>query len=58
MVGSGGALRHGGPARAAQVLGAVTTDHAGRWHVPDAAALAVDTDYVLCALGLLALVRA
>lgn len=55
VVGSGGVLRHGDAARAERVLGAVCTDHAGLWHVPDAAATAVDGDYVLCALGLLAL---
>lgn len=55
VVGSGGVLRHGGPARARAVLGAVTTDHGGLWHVPDSAALAVDVDYALCALGLLSL---
>ncbi len=55
LVGSGGVLRHGDDARAGRVLGAVLGDHAGMWHVPDAAATAVDASYVLCALGLLAL---
>lgn len=55
VVGSGGVLRHGDAARAERVLGAVCGDHAGMWHVPDAAATAVDRHYVLCALGLLAL---
>ena len=55
VVGSGGVLRHGDAARAERVLGAVCADHAGMWHVPDAAATAVDAGYVLCALGLLAL---
>ncbi|WP_340295491.1 glutamate mutase L, partial [Aquipuribacter hungaricus] len=55
LVGSGGVLRHGDAARAEAVLGAVLGDHAGMWHVPDAAATAVDASYVLCALGLLAL---
>ncbi len=55
VVGSGGVLRHGDAARAQRVLGAVVGDHAGMWHVPDAAATAVDREYVLCALGLLAL---
>lgn len=55
VVGSGGVLRHGGADRAQRVLGSVCADHAGMWHVPDAAATAVDRRYVLCALGLLAL---
>ncbi|MFC5379516.1 glutamate mutase L [Aquipuribacter nitratireducens] len=58
LVGSGGVLRHGDAARARAVLGAVLDDHAGAWHVPDAAVPVVDRDYVLCALGLLALARA
>ena len=57
LVGSGGVLRHGDAERAAAVLGAVLGDHAGMWHVPDAAATAVDRSYVLCALGLLGLTR-
>lgn len=55
VVGSGGVLRHGRAERARRVLGALCQDHAGMWHVPDAAAVAVDRSYVLCALGLLAL---
>ncbi|WP_380165925.1 glutamate mutase L [Jannaschia sp. R86511] len=55
VLGSGGVLRHGDAARAEHVLAGVCSDHAGMWHVPDAAAQAVDRDYVLCALGLLAL---
>ncbi|MGJ7442421.1 glutamate mutase L [Aquipuribacter sp. MA13-6] len=55
LVGSGGVLRHGDADRAGRVLGAVLSDHAGLWHVPDGAALAVDHHSVLCALGLLAL---
>ncbi len=57
-VGSGGVLRHGGAARAREVLAAVLADHAGRWHVPDDAVPVVDTGYALCALGLLALAPA
>jgi len=57
VIGAGGVLRHGDPERARRVLGAVCGDHAGMWHVPDAAATAVDTDHVLCVLGLLALAR-
>ena len=55
LVGSGGVLRHGDGARADRVLGAVLGDHAGMWHVPDAARAAVDVSSVLCALGLLSL---
>lgn len=59
VLGSGGALRHGGGAGergsvADAVLGAVTGDWAGGWRVPDHARTAVDTDYLLCAVGLLA----
>ncbi|WP_336923661.1 glutamate mutase L [Aquipuribacter sp. SD81] len=55
LVGSGGVLRHGGDDLAHGVLGAVLADHAGAWHVPDGAVPVVDREYVLCALGLLAL---
>lgn len=59
VLGSGGALRHGGGAGkrgsvADAVLGAVTGDWAGGWRVPDHARTAVDRDYLLCAVGLLA----
>lgn len=54
LVGSGGVLRHAEPARAAAVLDAVLTDHAGGWALPRAAGRAVDVDYVLAAGGLLA----
>ncbi|MGN6634352.1 MAG: glutamate mutase L, partial [Oryzihumus sp.] len=53
VVGSGGVLRHGGPAVAEAVLGAVTRDYAGGWRVPDGARTAVDTAYLLFAVGLL-----
>lgn len=55
VVGSGGVLRHGDAQRSHRVLSAICGDHAGMWHVPDAARTAVDSRYVLCALGLLAL---
>jgi hypothetical protein len=55
LLGSGGVLRHGSSTRAQRVLGAVLGDHAGAWHVPDAAVGTVDGRYLLCALGLLAL---
>ena len=53
VVGSGGVLRHGGPRVAEAVLGAVTRDYAGGWRVPDGARTAVDTAYLLFAVGLL-----
>lgn len=72
VLGSGGALRHGGQpggstagestagdstageSTAGEVLGAVTSDWAGGWRVPEQARTAVDVDYLLCAVGLLA----
>ncbi|MER7073621.1 glutamate mutase L [Terrabacter sp. NPDC000476] len=54
LVGSGGVLRHGGPAARDHVLGAVLADHAGGWKVPRAARTGVDTAYLLFAAGLLA----
>ncbi len=54
LVGSGGVLRHAPGPAAASVLDAVLADHAGGWSLPAAAAVAVDTDYVLAPAGLLA----
>ncbi|MFW5473936.1 glutamate mutase L [Knoellia sp. CPCC 206450] len=54
VLGSGGVFRHGPVALADGVLSAVTSDHAGGWTVPAAAARGVDTAYVLFACGLLA----
>jgi uncharacterized protein (TIGR01319 family) len=54
VLGSGGVLRHGPQGLARDVLGAVVGDHAGGWTVPAAAALGVDTAYLLFACGLLA----
>ena len=54
VLGSGGVFRHGPAALGADVLSAVTADHAGGWTVPAAAAHGVDTAYVLFACGLLA----
>ncbi len=54
LVGSGGVLRHAGPAGGAEVLAEVLADHAGGWLVPRAARPVVDVDYVLAAAGLLA----
>jgi uncharacterized protein (TIGR01319 family) len=54
VVGSGGVLRHGGPAAVRFALDPARSDHAGGWRVPERAALAVDARYVLAAAGLLA----
>ncbi len=54
VVGSGGILRHA-PARVREaVMEAVVSDHAGGWKVPREAVTAVDTAYLLFAVGLLA----
>jgi hypothetical protein len=52
LVGSGGVLRHAGGAT--DVLRAALSDHEGGWALPRAAAVVVDTDYVLAPAGLLA----
>lgn len=57
IVGSGGVLRHGGPAAPA-IPTAVGEDWAGGWRVPDRAAATVDRDYRLGAAGLVALTDA
>jgi uncharacterized protein (TIGR01319 family) len=54
VVGSGGVLRHNDPGAALDVIRALTTDHGGGWRVPEHADLAVDTAYLLFAVGLLA----
>ncbi len=54
VVGSGGVLRHHGPADRLAVLAAATTDHGGGWRVPAQARVVVDGRYVLFAAGLLA----
>ena len=53
LVGSGGVLRHAAPREREFVLSAVSSDHAGGWKVPAAAALVTDTAYLLFAVGLL-----
>ena len=53
VLGSGGVLRHGPAWVGEQVLEAVTSDYAGGWKVPHAARTAVDTAYLLFAVGLL-----
>jgi uncharacterized protein (TIGR01319 family) len=54
LIGSGGVLRHAGSERAARILAAPLSDHAGGWPLPRAATAVVDRDYVLAAAGLLA----
>ncbi len=55
LVGSGGVLRHNGPDVAARILGSVAANAQEEgWLVPERAAIAVDQDYVLAGVGLLA----
>ena len=55
LVGSGGVLRHASPKEAAEVLTAATGDSVeGGWLLPRHPRIAIDTDYVLAAAGLLA----
>jgi uncharacterized protein (TIGR01319 family) len=54
VIGSGGVLRHGDPDAAWAVLRSALSDTAGGWALPREPAVAVDTDYVLAAAGLLA----
>lgn len=54
VIGSGGVLRHSDKNRQDGVLRAVTHDFGGGWKVPDAAHTAVDSAYLLFAVGLLA----
>jgi hypothetical protein len=54
VIGSGGVLRHSPKASQDKVLRAVTTDFAGGWKVPTNARTAVDSAYLLFAVGLLA----
>ena len=54
VVGSGGVLRHNDADAALDVVRALTTDHGGGWRVPERAGVAVDTAYLLFAVGLLA----
>jgi uncharacterized protein (TIGR01319 family) len=54
VLGSGGVLRHADPLAADAVLRAALADHAGGWALPRDPHVAVDTDYVLAAGGLLA----
>ncbi|TDD18251.1 glutamate mutase [Kribbella turkmenica] len=55
LVGSGGVLRHNGPEVAARILGSVAANAQEEgWLVPEHPAIAVDQDYVLAGVGLLA----
>ena len=54
VLGGGGVLRHATAADRDRVLVALIGDHAGGWPVPDRAAIAVDSRYLLFAAGLLA----
>ena len=55
LVGSGGVLRHGRAGVAERVLaGSLGDDAEGGWQLPRTPRVVVDTDYVLCAVGLLA----
>ncbi len=53
LIGSGGVLRHAPTGAAQQLLTDVLADHGGGWRPPDRARVAVDTAYLLCAVGLL-----
>ncbi|MER7007640.1 glutamate mutase L [Dactylosporangium sp. NPDC000555] len=54
VVASGGVFRHAVPAAAVAAVTAMLHDHAGGWALPRAPRVAVDSDYVLAAAGLLA----
>jgi uncharacterized protein (TIGR01319 family) len=54
VVGSGGVLRYADPARQQRILRPAVSDHGGGWRVPEGARTAVDDQYVLFAVGLLA----
>ncbi len=54
LVGSGGVLRHGAPGVVQRVLDdGLAADRAEGWQLPERAAVVVDADYVLAAIGLL-----
>jgi uncharacterized protein (TIGR01319 family) len=56
LVGSGGVLRHGRPGVADRIFAGSHGDHIeGGWQLPRRARVTVDGDYVLAAVGLLAL---
>ncbi len=54
LVGSGGVLRHNGPAMGQRVLASVTGASPDGWQYPEDPRIVVDRDYVLAAVGLLA----
>jgi hypothetical protein len=55
VLGSGGVLRHAGPAAAEAVLGAVLGDLAGGWRLPERAVSGIDRAYLLAPIGLASL---
>jgi uncharacterized protein (TIGR01319 family) len=55
LVGSGGVLRAGDRSTAERILGPATGHDPQGWQLPEGPRIAVDTDYVLAAAGLLAL---
>jgi len=55
LIGSGGVLRAADPATARSVLVAATGRDPEGWQLPESPRIAVDSDYVLAAAGLLAL---
>jgi uncharacterized protein (TIGR01319 family) len=55
LVGSGGVLRAADPTVATRILAAATGVDADGWQLPESPRIAVDTDYVLAAAGLLGL---
>ena len=54
LVGSGGVLRHLAPEAAHRILGALTGVSPEGWQQPEHPRVALDRDYVLAAVGLLA----
>ncbi len=57
LVGSGGVLRHAAVGVGARILGALTGRSAEGWQLPEHPRVVVDRDYVLAAVGLLAVRR-
>jgi uncharacterized protein (TIGR01319 family) len=55
LVGSGGVLRASDPATAERILAAATGRDPDGWQLPESPRIVVDHDYVLAAVGLLAL---
>ncbi len=53
LVGSGGVLRHATPAAVSRIVGGLVGASPHGWQLPEHAAVVVDRDYVLAAVGLL-----